>query len=89
MHFVYNFWFKSRQGKCLGLSYASYDPVLEGRLHLHVFMIGFEVRNLLTRLCNLSYLQLPEIFECQSACACPDPIMTSPRVNDNPDHLKL
>lgn len=32
---------------------------------------------------------VPEILECQSPCACPDPMITSPRVKDRPDHLKL
>lgn len=38
---------------------------------------------------NLPSLNIPEILECQSPCACPDPKITSPRVHDRPDHLKL
>lgn len=34
-------------------------------------------------------INIPEILECQSPCACPDPKTTSPRVYDKPDHLKL
>ena len=32
---------------------------------------------------------VPDILECQSPYSCPEPSMTSPRVNDSPDHLRL